>query len=95
MSKYKKQKAVIVDLSNRKNIKIVKSEKESISDEEIELFENQLKSLSEQAEEFHKYVIEQELKANSKITEEEFNATMKALMKQHKILKSLLKEQEN
>ena len=30
-----------------------------------------------------------------KITDEEFNATMKALMKQHKILKSLLKEQEN
>lgn len=95
MSKYKKKKAVMIDLNGRKNIKIIEAEKGIISDEEIKVFEDKLKSLSEQAEEFNKYLIEQELEAKPKISDEEFSAIMKNLFKQHKILKSMINEQKD
>ena len=43
-------------------------------------------------DEFCKNYIEKQVKSNIEISEEEFNKTIKELKKQHKILKSLIKE---
>ena len=91
MNKYKNRKSARVDLSSRKNIKIIESEKKPISDDEIKKFEDQLKLISKQVEEFNTYLIEQEIKVKPKISDEEFESIMKNILKQHKILKSMMK----
>lgn len=93
--RYKKEDAVMVDLHERKNIKIIKAEKRIVSDNEIKLFEEQLEARSKAANEFVELYIKKQLETQPQISKEDFNATMKEMMKQHKILKSLLKEQEN
>lgn len=93
--KYKKEDAVMVDLHERKNIKIIEAEKRIVSDNEIKLFEEQLEARSKAANEFVELYIKKQLETQPQISKEDFNATMKEMMKQHKILKSLLKEQEN
>lgn len=93
--KYKKENVVMVDLHERKNIKIIEAEKRVISDDEMKLFEEQLESRTKAANEFMELYIEKQLEMQPQISKEDFNATMKEMVKQHKILKSLLKEQEN
>ncbi len=93
--KYKKENVMMVDLHERKNIKIIEAEKRVISDDEMKLFEEQLESRTKAANEFMELYIEKQLEMQPQISKEDFNATMKEMMKQHKILKSLLKEQEN
>lgn len=93
--KYKKENVVMVDLHERKNIKIIEAEKRVISDDEMKLFEEQLESRTKVANEFMELYIEKQLEMQPQISKEDFNATMKEMVKQHKILKSLLKEQEN
>lgn len=93
--RYKKEDAVMVDLHERKNIKIIEAEKRIVSDNEIKLFEEQLEARSKAANEFVELYIKKQLETQPQISKEDFNATMKEMMKQHKILKSLLKEQEN
>lgn len=92
--KYKKEKAIMIDLSNRKNIKIIEREKTTITDDEVEIFREQIRSREKEAEEFHKYCIQKELETKKRISDEEFNSEMSALLKQNKILKYLLKGQE-
>lgn len=92
MKKYKKEKKMLVDLNDRKNIKIIKSERNTMTDSEMVLFEKQLEVRSNIVDEFCKNYIEKQVKSNPEISEEEFNKTIKELKKQHKILKSLIKE---
>lgn len=94
MRKYRKEKAIMIDLTDRKNIKIIQSEKTTISDSEIEFFREQIDKRSKKTEEFCNYIIEKELKTKQKISDEEFDNTMKNLLKQHKILKSLLEKND-
>ena len=90
MKKYKKGKKKLVDLNDRKNIKIIKSEQNTMTDSEMVLFEKQLEVRSNMVDEFCKNYIEKQVKSNIEISEEEFNKTIKELKKQHKILKSLI-----
>ena len=60
--KYRKEKVVMIDLSDRKNIKIIEAEKTSIVDDEVEMFKKQIRSKEKEAEDFYKYIIQKELK---------------------------------
>ena len=92
MKKYKKGKKTLFDLNDRKNIKIIKSEQNTMTDSEMVLFEKQLEVRSNMVDEFCKNYIEKQVKSNIEISEEEFNKTIKELKNKHKILKSLIKE---
>lgn len=45
-------------------------------------------------EDFNNYIIEKEVALKRKVSDEEFNKAMKELLRQHKLLKSMLKEQD-
>lgn len=92
--KYKKEKAIMIDLSDRKNIRIIESEKTIITDDEIENFRRQVDIKTREIEDFNNYIIEKEVASKRKISDEEFQKAMKDLLKQHKMLKYLLKEQD-
>lgn len=91
--KYKKTLS-LVDLSQKKDLKIIKAEKSTISDEHIKELEDNIESRFLQFEEFNQYIIEQDLKNKPQISDKEFNSIMKDILKKHKILKSLLEEQK-
>lgn len=93
--RYKKEKVVMIDLDDRKYIKIIQSEKTTISDHETKLLREQLECRSKEAEDFCRYIVKKDLENQRKISDEEFNNTMKKLLKQHKILKCLLEEQDD
>ena len=89
--KYKKEKVIMIDLSDRKNIKIIEAEKNSIiNDDEVEIFKQQIRSREKEAEDFYEYIIQKELETKKRISDEEFEQKMKDIAKQHKILKYLL-----
>ena len=89
----KKEKAIMIDLSDRKNIRIIESERTIITDDEIEDFRKQVDIKTREIEDFNNYIIEKEVASKRKISDEEFNKAMKELLRQHKLLKSMLKEQ--
>lgn len=91
--RYKKEKAIMIDLSDRKNIRIIESERTIITDDEIEDFRKQVDIKTREIEDFNNYIIEKEVASKRKISDEEFNKAMKELLRQHKLLKSMLKEQ--
>ncbi len=93
--RYKKEKAIMIDLSDRKNILIIESERTIITDDEIEDFRRQVDIKAREIEDFNNYIIEKEVASRRKVSDEEFNKAMKELLGQHKLLKSMLKEQEN
>ncbi len=88
--KYKREKITMIDLSDRKNIKIIEAKKTSIIDEEVEIFKAQIRSREKEAEDFYKYIIQKELESKKRISDEEFKKQMKDFKKQHKILKYLI-----
>lgn len=91
--KYKKDNAVTkVNLHDRKNIKIINAEKEPVTDDEIELFKEQLQVRYKIADDFCNYFIEKQLESGIQLSEKDFDMAMKEMIQQHKILKSLLKE---
>ncbi len=92
--KYKKEKAIMIDLSDRKNIRIIESERTIITDDEIEDFRRQVDIKAREIEDFNNYIIEKEVASRRKVSDEEFNKAMKELLGQHKLLKSMLKEQD-
>lgn len=94
MRKYKKEKAIMIDLRDRKNIKIIESEKVAYSDDNIEVFRQQVNARTKAIEDFNDYIIKKETESKKHISEEEFQKAMKDLLKQHKMLKYLLKEQD-
>lgn len=93
--RYKKEKAIMIDLSDRKNILIIESERTIITDDEIEDFRRQVDIKAREIEDFNNYIIEKEVASRRKVSDEEFNKAMKELLGQHKLLKSMLKEQKN
>ena len=92
--RYKKEKAIMIDLSDRKNIRIIESERTIITDDEIEDFRRQVDIKAREIEDFNNYIIEKEVASRRKVSDEEFNKAMKDLLKQHKMLKYLLEEQD-
>lgn len=92
--KYKREKGIMVDLSDRKNIRIIESEKVTYSDEDIEIFRQQVNDKTKEIEDFNNYVIKKEIGSKRHISDEEFQKAMKDLLKQHKTLKYLLEEQD-
>jgi hypothetical protein len=92
--KYKKEKAIMVDLSNRKNIRIIESEKISYSDEDVEFFRQQVEDKTKAIEDFNDYIIKKGIESKRHISDDEFQKAMKDLLKQHKMLKYLLEEQD-
>lgn len=92
--RYKKEKAIMIDLSDRKNIRIIESEKTIITDDEIENFRKQVDIKTREIEDFNNYIIEKEVASKRKVSDEEFQKAMKDLLKQHKMLKYLLEEQD-
>ena len=91
--KYRKEKVVMIDLSDRKNIKIIETEKTSIIDDE-EILREQIRSKEKEAEDFYKYIIQKELETKKRISDEEFEKKMKDITKQQKILKYLLAKKD-
>lgn len=92
--RYKKEKAIMIDLSDRKNIQIIESERVIITDDEIEDFRKQVDIKAREIEDFNNYIIKKEVASKRKVSDDEFNKAMKDLLKQHKLLKSMLKEQD-
>lgn len=92
--KYKKEKVVMIDLSDRKNIKIIEAEKTSIADDDVENFREQIRSREKEAEDFYKYIIQKELETKKRISDEEFNKKMKDIKKQQKLLKYLIEKKD-
>lgn len=84
----------MVDLSDRKNIRIIESEKITYSDEDIEIFRQQVNDKTKEIEDFNNYVIKKEIGSKRHISDEEFQKAMKDLLKQHRTLKYLLEEQD-
>jgi len=93
--KYSKEKAKIIDLNDRKNIEIIQSDSIEMSDDESKAFKESLNERSKQAEEFLEYVIQKEIEEMNIISDEEFKLMMKEIIKQHKILKSLINKKED
>lgn len=93
MKRYKKKKTTMIDLSDRKNIRIVTSEEFSVSDSYIEFLKKQIENRTKKYEDFNNYVIKKEIESKRHISDEEFSNTMNELIKQHKLLKCMLKEQ--
>lgn len=93
MKRYKKKKTTMIDLSDRKNIRIVTSEEFSVSDSYIEFLKEQIENRTKKYEDFNDYVIKKEIESKRHISDEEFSNTMNELIKQHKLLKCMLKEQ--
>lgn len=79
-----------VDLTDRKNINIIESQKTKISDEDIKILEKQLKDDFEQAEEFYNIFVQKELMKEQTIPDDVFGEIMKDLLKQHKIIKDMI-----
>lgn len=92
--KYKKEKAIKIDLSDRKNIRIIEAEKIVYSDDDIEVFRQQVNDKTKEIEDFNNYIIKKEMELKKSVSDEEFDNAMKDFLKQHKILKYLLKEQD-
>lgn len=92
--KYRKEKVVMIDLSDRKNIKIIEAEKTSIIDDEVEIFKEQIRSREKEAEDFYKYIIQKDLESKKRISDEEFAKQMKDIKKQQKILKYLIERKD-
>lgn len=85
----------MIDLTDRKNIRIIESESIIYSDDDIETFRQQVEDKTKAIEDFNDYIIKKESESKRHISDEEFQKTMKDLLKQHKILKYLLGEQDN
>lgn len=94
MRKYKKEKAIMIDLSDRKNITIIESKKITVSDYDVEILKKQIETRTKAIKDFNNYIIEKEIASKKTISDEEFNNTMKELMKQHKMLRYMLEEQD-
>ena len=94
-NKYKKNQMKSIDLHERKNLKIISSEKQGVSDRDVELFKERMQLYSQNANEFCEYLVKKRLEDEQEISKNEFDIMMKEIKKQHKILKYLLEEQEN
>ncbi len=94
MRKYKKEKSIMIDLNDRKNIKIIESEKITVSDYDVEVFRQLVDNKTKEIEDFNNYVIAKGIESKKSVSSEEFENIMKDLLKQHTILKCILKEQE-
>lgn len=88
--KKKEKSSTVIDLTSRKNIRIIQAEPTHISDDEIMELEKRLAVRSKEMDEFYNYILEQSKKEKSKITDDEFNSIMKELIKRHKVLKCLI-----
>lgn len=104
--KNKKEEKILVDLSERENIKIITStkKKKSVSDNEIKKFEQELEQRYNSFRDFTDFCIAQNVKRNQNITitDATFNEHMEVTLEQNILLKSMLacyisekKEQEN
>lgn len=92
--KYNKEKITMIDLSDRKNIKIIEAKKTSIIDEDVEKLKEQIRSREKEAEDFYRYIIQKELESKKRISDEEFKKQMKDIKKQHKIFKYLIEAKD-
>lgn len=89
--KGKHKKSNKIDLSSRRNIKIIESESSHIFNKDIYELENILAQRSKWMEKFYMTFIDQSIKDTSKISDNEFDEIMKDLLKWHKILKNMIK----
>lgn len=89
--KGKHEKSNKIDLSSRRNIKIIESESSHIFNKDIYELENILAQRSKWMEKFYMTFIDQSIKDTSKISDNEFDEIMKDLLKWHKILKNMIK----
>lgn len=96
--KIKKEEKILIDLSDRKNIKIIHSVKKQISEKEIQDFEKKLSDRYNNYNEFTEFCIQKNMEKNhGKITQQSFNEAMKSMLEQNTFLKNMItiKEQEN
>ena len=84
----------MIDLSDRKNIRIIEAEKITYSDDDVEVFRQQVNDKTKEIEDFNNYIIKKGIESKKSISDEEFESTMKAFLKQHKILKYLLEDHD-
>lgn len=89
---YKKEKKVIVDLRERKNIKIIKTDEFDASDYDDEKLRRYVSDYSKATEAFNCYLIDKEVASKRTITDEEFEDVMAKTIKQHEILKYMFGE---
>lgn len=82
---------ILIDLSDRENIKIIPSNKGVIKDTEIEEFEKRFSTYYSSFYDFTELCIEKNIEKNRNLTEEHFNKSMKNAISQNELLKEMLK----
>ncbi len=94
----KKEEYLLLDLSDRKNIKIIRSNRKTITDKEMKEFETKLDERYKVFSDFTELCIQRNLEANHKDTcHEDYEEAMKSMLEQNKLLEDMIKmkEQEN
>lgn len=82
---------MIVDLSDRGNIKIIPSKKNVVTDTEIIEFEEKLAMRYSTFYDFTEHCIKKNIEKNQNITEEDFKRSIKNTIDQNGLLKEMLK----
>lgn len=84
---------ILIDLKERKQIKIIRSKKASISDDEINEFKKRLDSLHMTYDSFSELYIKKNTKNVSEVSDEYFHELMQNILKQNALLENMLYSQ--
>lgn len=86
---------ILIDLSDRKNIKIVQSKKSTVTDKDIVEFEEKLNARYNDLHDFTQNCLKKNLEKNRKsLSEEKYEDAVESMLKQNKLLMDMLKKQE-
>lgn len=89
----KRRMALLVDLSNRKNIKIIHSTNTTVTDKEMDTFQKSYDDKFNQMKSFTEHCIKVNMDKNSSVSDSDFITSMQKIVANNKILKSLLKNE--
>lgn len=93
--KNKSQDILLIDLSARKNIKIIHAKKKKVSEKEVKEFEEKLLKRYNDYCEFTDFCIQQNMKKNTEqISNESFVNIMKNMMDENDFLENMLREKK-
>lgn len=95
MSKKKKENVVLIDLIDRKKIKIIRASKSNVTDKEISEFEDRLSTRYSRYCEFNEHCINSNAgKGSDQISKKEFDEAFQNMLEQNEMLGYMFKEQE-
>lgn len=90
----KKEEIILVDLNARRNIKIVHSTKTTVSDKEMQEFEERSALIYNNYCEFTELCIKRNIENSVQISEQMFIEAMESMLEQNKLLKDMIQIKE-